>query len=154
MQAGVTATGLTNATALGYNAQVTTSNSLVLGGIGANAVNVGIGTTAPASTLEVNGFTMLGSNAPAIKMLKFTGTTSALQGGAANIAHGLSPAKILSVSVEVEHFPGNWLKHGFTNLPGYEFNVSYNTSINVINVNGNSAFILGKPLKILIIYEQ
>lgn len=115
---------------------------------------VGIGTTAPAATLEVNGFTMLGSTAPAIKMLKLIGTTSALQGGGASIAHGLSPAKILSVSVVVEYAPGNFLLPGSTNVPGYEFNVNYNTSINVINVNGNSAFILGKPLKILIIYEQ
>ncbi len=38
---------LTNAGAIGYNAQVTQSNSLVLGGTGADAVSVGIGTTAP-----------------------------------------------------------------------------------------------------------
>ena len=47
---------LTNATALGANAQVTASNSLVLG----NNANVGIGTTAPTSTLQVNGTTAVG----------------------------------------------------------------------------------------------
>ena len=36
-------------------AAVSQSNSLVLGGTGTNAVNVGIGTTAPASTLDVVG---------------------------------------------------------------------------------------------------
>ncbi len=46
---------LTNATAIGYGAKVSTSNSLVLGGTGSSAVNVGIGTSSPASKLEVDG---------------------------------------------------------------------------------------------------
>jgi hypothetical protein len=46
---------LTNTTAIGYLAQVTQSNSLILGGTGTAAVSVGVGTTAPQSTLEVNG---------------------------------------------------------------------------------------------------
>jgi trimeric autotransporter adhesin len=50
-KAPATSNGLTNATAIGYNAQVTTSNSLILG----NGVNVGIGTTAPDSKLAVKG---------------------------------------------------------------------------------------------------
>jgi hypothetical protein len=54
------AAGITNATALGYRAKVTQSNSLVLGSIngvnGANAdTNVGIGTTAPKGRLDVAG---------------------------------------------------------------------------------------------------
>ena len=46
-----TATQLTNATAIGANASVTASNSLILG----SGANVGIGTTAPTSALEVHG---------------------------------------------------------------------------------------------------
>jgi hypothetical protein len=51
---------LTNATAIGANAMVTASNAMVLGSIngvnGATAsTNVGIGTTAPGSPLEVHG---------------------------------------------------------------------------------------------------
>ena len=42
--------GLTNATAIGYNTQVTQSNSLVLG----NGANVGIGTSAPLYKLHVS----------------------------------------------------------------------------------------------------
>jgi len=43
--------GITNATAIGANASVTQSNSLVLG----NGVNVGIGTTEPQAQLHVQG---------------------------------------------------------------------------------------------------
>ncbi len=50
----VTLGNLTNATVLGYGAQVQASNSLILGGQGANAVNVGIGTTIPTNTLSVS----------------------------------------------------------------------------------------------------
>lgn len=44
---------INNATAIGNNAKVATSNSLVLGGTGADAVNVGIGTDAPENTLHI-----------------------------------------------------------------------------------------------------
>ncbi len=47
--------GLTNATAIGYHAQVTQSNTIALGGTGTYATSVGIGTTTPADKLEVNG---------------------------------------------------------------------------------------------------
>ena len=46
---------LTNANAFGTQAIVAASNSLVLGGTGLYAVNVGIGTTIPLSALHVNG---------------------------------------------------------------------------------------------------
>jgi hypothetical protein len=50
----VTGATLQNATAIGALAQVQASNSLVLGGQGSNAVNVGIGTTIPTNTLSVS----------------------------------------------------------------------------------------------------
>ncbi|XZF15187.1 beta strand repeat-containing protein [Chitinophagaceae bacterium MMS25-I14] len=54
-KADVSAATLTNASAIGYNAKVAQNNSLALGGTGADAVNVGIGTATPNSTLVVNG---------------------------------------------------------------------------------------------------
>lgn len=50
-----TATQLTNATAIGYNSRVGASNSLVLGGLGVDAVKVGIGTATPTESLDVIG---------------------------------------------------------------------------------------------------
>jgi len=53
--AGPTTGNLDNAGALGYLAKVSQNNSLVLGGTGSNAVQVGIGTPAPAARLHVYG---------------------------------------------------------------------------------------------------
>jgi hypothetical protein len=50
-----TTAGLTNATAIGYNTQVTASNSVILG----NGANVGIGTTAPLMRLHVEGSALM-----------------------------------------------------------------------------------------------
>lgn len=54
-RADVTKNNLTNAIAIGSNAKVSASNSLVLGGKGADAVNVGIGTDKPKAALEITG---------------------------------------------------------------------------------------------------
>jgi hypothetical protein len=50
-----TSTPIHNATAIGENAWVSLSNSMALGGTGADAVNVGIGTSSPSHTLDVMG---------------------------------------------------------------------------------------------------
>jgi|GEM_PF-635851 len=57
MSAGVDSShvDLTNATAIGAYATVSQSNSLILGGTGSYAVNVGIGTNAPGQRLTVAG---------------------------------------------------------------------------------------------------
>ncbi|MBK9247461.1 MAG: tail fiber domain-containing protein [Ignavibacteria bacterium] len=62
---------LTNATAIGYNAKVSISNSLVLGGTDADAVNVGIGTSSPAEKLEVHNGNLLLSNSATASELRF-----------------------------------------------------------------------------------
>jgi hypothetical protein len=77
-----TSTNLSNATAIGANAEVTASNSLVLGGIagvnGANTgTNVGIGTTAPRSILEAQ------ATAPGALGPTLTLTNTGGNGGAA-----------------------------------------------------------------------
>ena len=118
-----------------------------------NGGKVGIGTTIPAASLEVNGYTKLGSDAPSMKVKKLTGTTSATDGGSVAIAHGLTSSKILSVSVLVSitngFIPPNYLSPG---LHFYWHEVL--GSIIVTNEPGGSAQILSKPFSILITYEE
>jgi hypothetical protein len=74
---------LANATAIGYNAKVSGSNCFVIGGTGADAVNVGIGVTEPAEKLYVNGaITLKNGNYTNITN---GATTPVPQGGAGTI---------------------------------------------------------------------
>jgi hypothetical protein len=66
------------------------------------AGNVGIGTTAPAAALEVNGYTKLGSDAPAVKMKYFTGTTNANHAGTVTVTTGIDHSKIVAIEVLVQ----------------------------------------------------
>jgi hypothetical protein len=153
--AGRNAAALTNSAAIGYNAQVTTGNSLVLGGTGADAVQVGIGVTAPTAELEVNGYTKLGSDAPAIKVKKLTGTSAATQGGEVLIPHGVVPSRILAVDVLIEATAGTyWVPAGHDDSQVHFLWGIQNTNIRVMNIIGESSFLLSRPLKILVTYEE
>ena len=116
---------------------------------------VGIGAPIPGSELEVNGYTKLGSNAPAIKYLKLTGTTNIAQGGITNFLHGINSSKILAVSVLVDFAVGSSIQSSYNGSAGYEYDY-YTTTTNIVvwNKSGNSANILSKPVRILITYEQ
>jgi hypothetical protein len=77
---GPTTANLSNTTAIGANASVSESNALVLGGTGANAVKVGIGTAAPAYTLDAAG-TIRSSSGGFMFPDGTTQTTAAAGGG-------------------------------------------------------------------------
>ena len=70
------ASNLTNAMAIGANSRVSASNAIVLGGTGANAVNVGIGTAAPATRLEVASGTAGSSGVRITGLSSVTSTTA------------------------------------------------------------------------------
>lgn len=117
--------------------------------------NVGIGTnSSPGAKLEVNGYTMLGSSSPKIQMKKLIGTTAGTEGGIVYIAHGLDATKIIAVEVLVG--AGSVFIHpGYRYVPGDEFNFSVGSfEIIVLNITGNSANILSKPIRVLITYEE
>lgn len=113
---------------------------------------VGIGTTVPGASLEVNGYSKLGNDAPAIKYKKFTGTTSGFDGGYVYIPHDLDYQKIIAVSVVV--YAGLvWHGPGADNFTSFDWSY-YTNHITVHNIAGRCASILSKPIKILVTYED
>jgi Chaperone of endosialidase len=95
----VNSPSLTNATAVGAFATVSKSNALVLGGTGANAVNVGIGTATPSATLDVRGtgnFTGLITFAPG-QTFPGTSTITAVNPGTDLTGGGSSGSVTLNV---------------------------------------------------------
>ncbi|WP_309640192.1 hypothetical protein [Flavobacterium sp.] len=137
--------------AFGYGTSAAFTERMRIKGTG----EVGIGTNNPTSELEVNGFTKLGTTAPAVKMIKLTGTSSNSQGGFVQVVHGLTSSKILSVSVLVEYSSGNSVPPSYTGGTGYEYDYYISaTSVVVWNKAANSANILSKPIRVLVTYEE
>jgi hypothetical protein len=95
-QSIATTTALTNITAIGKNARVARSNSIVLGGTSTDAVVVGIGTTSPTALLTVRA-----SNG-ATEMFMFastTGASMAVLNASGNFGLGTStPTSLLSLA--------------------------------------------------------
>jgi hypothetical protein len=120
-----------------------------------NSNNLGIKVMFPTADLEVNGFTKLASDAPAVKMKKYTGFLASTQGGSATVNHGLADAmKIIDVSIHVYNGAVS-VPENYTVLAGSEFQYRItSTQIILTNVSGNSASILSMPFRILITYEQ
>jgi len=120
--------------------------------------NVGIGTITPGATLEVNGYTKLGSDSPSIRTKKLTGTTAPAEGGSVSIPLGLDVSKIVSVSVMAmwSNNADYWVGPGYSfGTVGTHFNwFIAGGTITIVNAPGASAAILSKPIKILITYEQ
>jgi hypothetical protein len=100
-----------------------------------------------------SGFTVLGAG-PAIKIKKITGTTASTQGGTVEVAHGLTSAKILSLTGCVFHTETDATSPGSA-FSGYYWAVSFtSTNITIANKSSESANILSKPFHILITYEE
>ncbi len=138
------------------NAAPAAPNTVTLAAI---AASVGIGVTSPSSKLHVNGYTKLGDLAPAIQMEKITGVTAAANGTAPfPLPSYIAQSKILSITVMVDVSSGSnfdWIHPNYTAFPGVQFSWRVTTGIIFVeNTSGNSANISGKPLRILITYEQ
>ncbi|BAU76120.1 hypothetical protein [Metapseudomonas furukawaii] len=107
-----------------------------------------------ATGATLNGYTKLGTDAPAIKQKKLTGTTAAAQGNAVTVAHGLTSSKILDVRVTIFYEAGKGIP---TNHPvaGYQAGTGFDaTNVTVSCIASNSANILSKPFTVLITYEE
>jgi hypothetical protein len=134
-------TSLTNSTAIGANAVVSESNALVLGGTGSNAVNVGIGTATPASTLDVHGtgnFTGLVTFAPG-QTFPGTGTISGVTAGTGLTGGGTSGNVNLNVNESVVAFQSD-LMNGVNTAEGFA-TAAATTAQNNAESYANSTFL-------------
>ena len=111
---------------------------------------LGIGTTSPGAKLEVNGFTMLGSDAPAIKFKKFTGTMVS-GAGQTSFSSGIDTQRVLDVSCRLTK----------TGVVTYFTGSTSTATAFHIEMNGASVFITpessnyqNQPYECLITYEK
>jgi hypothetical protein len=119
-----------------------------------NPGNVGINNTSPTSALDVHGFTALGENSPKMKMARYTGTTPGIAGGATSINLGIPDSSILSVSVQVIDTVLGLIGPQSV-LSNQQYSYSIISSVFQLTLSlTNSSAILGRPFKVLIIYEQ
>lgn len=105
---------------------------------------------------DISGYTRLGTvteDAPRIKMKKIS-TTSPAVSSLKSVAHGLTDSKILGVQVLLDYGSGR-IPPSYIDVAGYEYNIQVQFgNIVLINKNGNSNNIGGKPVTILITYEE
>ena len=100
--------------------------------------------------MMVDGFSQLGLDSPKIKVKKFTGTTSAIEGGTVGIAHGLDYTKIIMFDAIVN----NRVRPNYGQT-GYRYEVDLNSiNFSVYNNPTSSENILSKPFVITVIYEE
>lgn len=137
-----------------------TGNSTILGNenIGGTLDVTGDTTLASnasvAGDASVGGFTELGLNAPSIKMKKISGTMPAADGATTNIGHGLTEAKILSISVIARPDSSSAVIPGTQNPGGLEYNIFISGgNVQISNKAGNSSALASIPVDILITYE-
>ncbi|HLJ68489.1 MAG TPA: hypothetical protein VKX16_14135 [Chloroflexota bacterium] len=131
-----TSTQLTNATAIGENALVSESNALALGGTGADAVNVGIGTATPDQALTVAGSIHLSGTGN--KLIFPDGTT---QTTAATLTVSPGPAGTYlrsngtswtSSAIQAGDLPAgstNYIQNGTSQQASANFNISGNGTL-------------------------
>jgi hypothetical protein len=149
--------GLTNATAIGSNAIVSQSNALVLGGAGSSAVNVGIGTATPASTLSVVGTASITSDevvggtltvGPAVNTIPSGANTLTINGSMA-VAIGSAGAGGASTTAatSLNQSAGIIILNSGTNTTFYALPNSSNTPGRILYIrnNGSTAASLVNP---------
>jgi hypothetical protein len=105
--------------------------------------------------ISIPGFVRLGEQAPAIKQKLVTGTCSGVAGGLAQVAHGLTSAKIIGIQALVQATDTNtWTTPG-GDFAGYNFTAYFGSgNVNILNGQTNSSGMFGKPFKVLITYQE
>ncbi|MEG4581808.1 hypothetical protein QUA71_19655 [Microcoleus sp. MON1_C5] len=110
--------------------------------------------TDTVNNLRFPGYTTLGNDV-AIRTKRLIGTTSATQGDAVAIAHGIDGTKVIACNVIVNYLTNAYIGPNYLEAAGYEFSwFLSSTGISIKNKAGNSASILSKPFTVLLIYSN
>ena len=153
---GIALTTISDTSVITTGTVTTSGNSNLSNGamyIDATSGRVGINTTTPNSTLEVNGYTILGSDAPKIKMKKIAGTTGTTPGNSTSITHGLELYKILEVNVLVNGSSGALVPPVYSGTVDATHYGMYINPTSVILEN-QGVQINNRPFTVLITYEE
>jgi hypothetical protein len=117
--------------------------------------NFGLGVNNATAKLEVNGFTKLGTDAPAVKFKRINTTSPSTEGGSINLDHLINPAKILAIKVLLEYNTSQYIPPSYDGNPSYWFDwYCSGDKIYIKTKAGSSSSILSKPIKIIITYEE
>lgn len=102
-----------------------------------------------------NNFTMLGSSAPAIKIMKLMGTTAASEGGIVATASGLTNTKILGMQVIVHQGANNAWSPEMTGSPGFQYHSWHDSAgLQVKLHDTNSENLLSKAFVAILTYIE
>jgi hypothetical protein len=134
-------------------------NTLIYGDFAADSLLLNAKTVVRNNAV-IKGYTKLGgydTEVPSIKMKKI----SIPAGPAINavqsypLGSGITDAKVVGIQV-LMNYAGSWkIPPAYIDAPGYEYNVQVqNNNIVVVLKNGNSANIGGKPISIIVTYEE
>lgn len=138
------------------NSYVSTDPVFIVGNGTAEAARSNAMVVYKNGNTDINGYTQLGKaseGAPAIKMKKITSTNGAA-GVTTAFAHGLTQSKILRADVFINATSGNDIGP-LSTYTGFEYDFYVSgTSVVIRNIAGNDTFIAGRPLRILITYEE
>lgn len=118
--------------------------------------NVGINTTAPTATFEVNGFSRLGTQAegaPKIKTKLITGTMAA-KGSYVTVNMGIAAEKVLSVSIMSQtELPPSGLQY-FLPLATNAYSITFNGTVSELIIYTDVTSTAGLPYKAFIVYTE
>jgi len=155
---GISATNITTGTLTG-----------ALVGTGVSASNVTIGTLSSSvldpdiadladgtlASLNVDGFTKLGSDAPLIKIKKLTSTSGSSEGFDVGVLHGITISKLLGILIVIESTTNSFIGPNYTINPELQYSYyTTSTEIRIVGASTNSGSILSKPIEITLVYEQ
>ncbi|MXO04531.1 hypothetical protein [Flavobacterium sp. HBTb2-11-1] len=119
-----------NATAIGNNSKVATDNSLVLGGIDADAVNVGIGTDAPTNTIHIKPVTGVDPIRAEGLQVSVSGTDNVVVADASGVFRTIAPSALIPATTVSNGSSLNTLTTTVNGVTG--------TAVNIINSNTTS----------------